>query len=170
MEKKRKRTDEEIRRKIQKLEAKLAKTTSEHQNSESSLENFNNSPPETPYTELLPYYCETDLGTKQLMESSQRELSPCPTAQPCSLQPQSPSGEALKNAPKPRFQRPNVPPTGANKGHLNFVPQHRKTDTKPVNNRRATNFSQKQPYTTNARRHNDRDRPSTSRTAPHPRR
>lgn len=83
------------------------------------------------------------------------------------------SGEALKNAPKPRFQRPNVPSTSNNKGNLNFMPQHRKTDTKAVNNRRATNFSQRQqiqPHANNMRRPADRDRPSTSRTAAHPRR
>jgi hypothetical protein len=77
------------------------------------------------------------------------------------------SGEALKNAPKHRYNRPNMPSTIGNKGNLNFVPQHRKTDTKTANNRRANTYSQRQPpHNNNMRRHNDRDRaPPSSRTA-----
>ncbi|XP_063363523.1 uncharacterized protein LOC134655494 [Cydia amplana] len=79
------------------------------------------------------------------------------------------SGEALKNnPPKPRYNRPNVQSTIANRGNLNFVPQHRKTDTK-TNNRRAPAYSQRQmSHNNSTRRHNDRDRdraPPTSRTA-----
>ncbi|XP_063622385.1 uncharacterized protein LOC134794504 [Cydia splendana] len=81
------------------------------------------------------------------------------------------SGEALKNnPPKPRYNRPNFQSTIANRGNLNFVPQHRKTDTK-TNNRRAPAYSQRQmSHNNSTRRHNgndrDRDRaPPTSRTA-----
>ncbi|XP_061722963.1 uncharacterized protein LOC133529282 [Cydia pomonella] len=79
------------------------------------------------------------------------------------------SGEALKNnPPKPRYNRPNIQSTIANRGNLNFVPQHRKTDTK-TNNRRAPAYPQRQmSHNNSTRRHNDRDRDratTTSRTA-----
>lgn len=80
------------------------------------------------------------------------------------------SGEALKNAPKPKFNRPNIPSTIGNKGNLNFVPQHRKTDTKTNSNRRAPTYSQRQPpHNSSARRHNDRAPPSLRTAGAHQR-
>lgn len=73
------------------------------------------------------------------------------------------SGDALKNASKPKFQRPNVVGTNANKGRLNYVPQHRKADNKP-NDGRKTNPAQRQPQSSHARR--PTDRPLPARTQP----
>ncbi|XP_073951329.1 uncharacterized protein [Choristoneura fumiferana] len=119
-------SEEEIRRKILKLQDKLAKTTNERER----------------------YSPEENLNEK---------LKAAKTIQQ--------SGKALKNAPKPKLNRPNIPSTIGNKGNLNFVPQHRKTDTKTNSNRRATTYSQRQlPHNSSVRRPNDRAPPS-SRTA-----
>ncbi|KOB70373.1 ORF1p [Operophtera brumata] len=76
------------------------------------------------------------------------------------------SGESLKNAQKPKFQRPNnIASTSGNKSHLNFMPQHRKTDNKPNNYRRATNYSQRQTHSSSsAPRPSDR-RPLPAKTS-----
>lgn len=78
------------------------------------------------------------------------------------------SGDALKNTPKPKFHqsRPNVAAMGGNnKGRLNFVAQHRKTDNKLNDGRRVANYTQRQSTNNNAKRPNDRSLPSKTATS-----
>ena len=47
------------------------------------------------------------------------------------------SGDALKHALRPKYNKARSIPKGPNKGNLNYNPQHRKTYNKPNNARRA---------------------------------
>lgn len=73
------------------------------------------------------------------------------------------TGEALKNAQRPRFVRQNTGSTN-NKGNLNSTPLHRKTDTKSANHQRTSSFIQRQQQSSNSSQRRPNDRPSSGKT------